>query len=185
MSPDPVDGDITLRRLAATDLPLLGRWLADPEVRRWWNHDPSPAAVERDFGPGMRGEEPGEDWVVLLDGEPVGLVQRAFVHDYPEEVEVFSRAFDVPLGAVEIDYLLGEAALRGRGLGTRVIRHVVERTWRELPTASDVVVAVVAANVASWRAVERAGLPRVAEVEIEPDNPVDDPLHHVYRLPRP
>lgn len=185
MSPGEPTGEIRLRRLVADDLPLLGRWLADPGVRRWWNHDPSPEAVERDFGPSVRGEEPGEDWVVLLDGEPVGLVQRAFVHDYPEDVEDFSRAFDVPAGAVEIDYLLGEPALRGRGLGTRVIRHVVERTWADLPAATDVVVAVVAANVASWRAVERAGLPRVAEVDIEPDNPVDDPRHHVYRLPRP
>lgn len=46
-------------------------------------------------------------------------------------------------------------------------------------------VAMVAANVASWRAVERAGLTRVAEGPVEPDNAVDDPLHYVYRADRP
>ena len=63
-------------------------------------------------------------------------------------------------------------------------RYIVERTWDDLPHATAVVVAVVAANRASWRAVERAGLPRVAEVDMTPDNPVDDPLHYVYRLDR-
>ena len=178
-------GTLSMRRLTADDLPMLGRWLAEPQVRRWWDHDPSPAGVERDFGASVRGEEAGEDWVVLLDDEPVGLVQRAFVHDYEEDLADFSRAFDVPPGAVEVDYLIGEARHRGQGLGARMIRYVVDRTWEDLPDATAVVVAVVAANEASWRAVERAGLPRVAEVEMEPDNPVDDPLHHVYRLDRP
>jgi aminoglycoside 6'-N-acetyltransferase len=48
-----------------------------------------------------------------------------------------------------------------------------------------VLVAVVAANTASWRALEKAGLRRVASGPMEPDNPVDDPLHHVYRVDRP
>lgn len=178
-------GTLTLRRLVAEDLPLLARWLAEPQVRRWWNHDPSLEGVERDFGASVRGEEPGEDWVVLLDDEPVGLVQRAFVHDYEEELAEFAKVVDVPDGAVEIDYLIGEERHRGRGLGSRVIRHVVERTWVDLPEATAVVVAVVAANQASWRAVERAGLPRVAEGDMTADNPVDGPLHYVYRVDRP
>lgn len=43
----------------------------------------------------------------------------------------------------------------------------------------------MAANTASWRALEKAGLRRIAEGLIEPDNPVDDPLHYVYRVDRP
>jgi len=42
---------------------LLGTWLAAPHVREWWNHDPSPDAVERDFGVSIDGAEPGEDWI--------------------------------------------------------------------------------------------------------------------------
>ena len=32
-------------------------------MREWWNHDPSPDAVERDFGVSIDGAEPGEDWI--------------------------------------------------------------------------------------------------------------------------
>ena len=46
-------------------------------------------------------------------------------------------------------------------------------------------VAVVAANHASWRALEKAGLRRVAEGDMVPEDPADDPRHVVYRADRP
>ncbi|GAA4985392.1 GNAT family N-acetyltransferase [Kineococcus glutinatus] len=183
--PDVLTGALAWRPLTAADLPLLGRWLAEPRVRRWWHHETSPEAVARDFGPSVRGEEPGEDLVVLLDGRPVGLLQRCRIEDYPEELAELSALVDVPAGAVCIDYLLGEEALRGRGLGTRLVATAVRRTWVDHPDAPAVVVPVVAANTASRRVLEKAGFRRVAEGPLAPENPVDDPLHVVYRVDRP
>lgn len=179
------DAELTWRPLAADDLDLLAGWLREPLVARWWNHDTSEGAVERDFAASVRGEEPGEDLVVLLDGRPIGLLQRAVIADYPEELAEFSALVDVPDGAVELDYLIGEAALRGRGIGPRMIAAAVEDTFASRPGVPAVLVAVVASNTASWRALEKAGLRRVASGPMEPDNPVDDPLHHVYRVDRP
>lgn len=184
MAEDPL-ARLSWRALTASDLPLLGRWLAEPAVVRWWNHDPSPEGVQRDFGPSVRGEEPGQDLVVLLDGRPVGLLQRSRISDYDEELEEFAALVEVPEGAVELDYLLGEPDLRGRGLGSRLIAAAVADTWATMPDVPAVLIAVVASNVASWRAVEKAGLRRIAEGPMEPDNPVDDPLHYVYRADRP
>lgn len=175
---------ITFRRLAAADLPLLRGWLAAPHVARWWDHETSVEAVERDFGPGVRGEEPGEDLVALLDGHPLGLVQRSWVADHEEDLRDFATALPVPEGAVTIDYLIGDVQRTGRGLGPAMIRAVVEDTWRTRPAATCVLVSVVAANRASWRALEHAGFARVATTELEPD-PIDDPLHVVYRVDRP
>lgn len=183
----PVDDGtpaLTWRPLGADDLPLLAGWLNEPEVVRWWNHETTAEAVERDFGPSVRGDEPGEDLVVSLDGHPIGLLQRSRIEDYPEDLDEFNTIISVPHGAVELDYLIGEAALRGRGLGSRIIAAAVEDTWRVYPAAPAVLVAVVAANTASWRALEKAGLRRVAEGPMEPDNPVDDPWHYVYRVDR-
>ncbi len=181
-----VDGtDLAWRPLVAADLDLLAGWLAEPAVARWWHHDATPEGVRRDFGPSVRGEEPGEDLVVSLDGRPFGLVQRSVIGDYPEDLAEFRLLVDVPDGAVELDYLIGDAALRGRGLGSRMIAAVLDETWLVIPTAPVVLVAVVAGNTASWRALEKAGLTRVAEGPMEPDNPVDDPLHYVYRVARP
>ncbi len=86
---------------------------------------------------------------------------------------------------MSIDYLVGDPELVGHGPGTRIVRAVVEATWTDHPAAPAVVVAVSAASRASWRALEKAGLRRVAEGELTPDNPVDDREHVVHRADRP
>ncbi|WP_200940206.1 GNAT family N-acetyltransferase [Aeromicrobium sp. Root495] len=174
-----------LRRLTRADLPLLACWLADPDVHRWWFHAFTPEAVERDFGPGVDGLEPGEDLLVLQDGRPFGLVQRAVVTDYPEDLAAFERILGpVHPAAVTLDYLVGSAEDRGRGLGPQMLDAVTRLTFTERPDAPYVLVAVVAANRRSWRALEKAGFRIVGSGDAEPDNPVDLPLHHVLRRDR-
>jgi aminoglycoside 6'-N-acetyltransferase len=176
---------ITWRCLAEADFPLLGRWLAQPHVNRWWYHETSPEAVARDFGPAVRREEAAEVFLALLDGRPGGLVQRYRLADYPEYLAELAPILDVPAGAVSIDYLIGEPELTGRGIGTDMLRNFLSKLWQDYPDAASVIVPVVAANRPSWRALEKAGLKRVAEGELEPDNPIDDRAHFVYRIDRP
>ncbi len=180
---------VGVRRVSTDDFGLLATWLSHPHVHRWWYHEWSPEAVERDFGPSARGEEPNEDLLVLLvDGvgeRPVGLVQRCFWHDYPEYVDEVAPILAIPDGAVTIDYLIGELADTGRGLGPAIIAAVVADTWRTRPGATCVIVPVAAGNRASWRALEKAGFVRVAEGDLTPDNPIDPPDHVIYRLDRP
>ncbi|MFD3975462.1 GNAT family N-acetyltransferase [Streptomyces cyaneofuscatus] len=176
---------ITWRRLTEDDFPLLISWLEQPHVARWWNHETSAEAVRHDFGPAVRGEEPSEELLAQLDGTPMGLLQRCRLADYPEYLVEVATLIDVPSGAMTIDYLIGEPHLVGRGLGPRMIRSAVQAIWDEHPGAPCVLVPVSAANRASWRALERAGMRRVAEGELEPDNPVDDRAHYLYRVDRP
>lgn len=176
---------ITWRRLTPDDFSLLRQWLSQPHVARWWNHDTAAEAVERDFGPAARGEEPSEDLLALLDGVPFGLVQCARLADYPDTLAPLSAIAPVPQGAATIDYLIGSPELVGRGLGTRMIRSALERIWGERPDIPAVLVAVAAANTASWRALEKSGMRRVGSGDLVPDNPVDGPLHHVYQIDRP
>ena len=184
-TPEAVDGALDWRPLTADDLPLLVAWFAEPQVARWWHHEATAQAVARDFGASVRGEEPGEDLVVLLDGCPIGLLQRSRIADYPEDLAEFSAVVTVPDGAIELDYMIADPALRGRGLGSRMIARAVAETWVLHPEAPAILVAVVSANVASWRALEKAGLERVAEGGMTPENPVDDRAHFVYRALRP
>lgn len=176
---------VSWRRLTEADFPLLRKWLEEPHVARWWHHETSAEAVARDFGPAARGEEPSEDLLVFLDGEPLGLVQRSRYADYPEYLAELGAILDVPAGAVSIDYLIGDLRQTGIGVGPRLIRAIIEDTWSSYPDASCVLVPVSAANRASWRALEKAGLTRVAEGDLEPDNPIDTRDHVIYRTNRP
>jgi aminoglycoside 6'-N-acetyltransferase len=176
---------ITWRRIEEHDFPLLRTWLRQPHVKRWWNHETTVEAVARDFGPAARGEEPSEDLLALLEGRPVGLVQRSRLRDYPEYLAELAAVVPVPDHAMTIDYLIGDPRRTGQGVGTAMIHSVILRTWAEHPAVPCVVVPVVAANRPSWRALERAGLSRVGVGNLRPDNPVDDPTHYLYRVNRP
>jgi len=175
----------TFRRLGRADFTRLRGWLARPHVARWWNHDTSASAVEADFGPAVDGTEPTELFVVLHGRRPVGLLQRYTFADNPGYAAELARLVALPEGALGIDYLLGEPDLVGHGLGTAMLRAAAAAVWRDRPSAPAVVVAVNAANRASWRALERAGFERVAEGALEPDNPVDSSAHFVFRIDRP
>ena len=176
---------LTWRHVTRDDFPLLARWLAAPHVARWWHHETSAEAVERDFGPSARREEPNEDLLAFLDGAPLGLLQRSFLHDYPEYLNELTPITAVPPRAMTIDYLIGDAAHVGKGIGTRLIRSALRQLWADYKDAECVIVAVHADNIGSWRALEKAGLARIAHGELDPDNPIDDRRHYIYRVDRP
>ena len=147
---------ITFQRLTRDDFELLGRWLAEPHVARWWNHDSSPDAIERDFGAAVDGLEPAQDHLVVHDGVPIGLMQFCMFHDYPEYVVEIAAVHPVDEGAASIDYLIGEPTYIGQGLGAAMIEQFVAHVWAHEPAATNIVVPVSSANVASWRALLQA-----------------------------
>lgn len=118
------------------------------------------------------------------EGEPFGLVQVYRFEDEPESLAELSAVCPVPPGALGIDYLVGEPSARGRGLGSAMIAAAVARGFAGNPDSTEVLVPVVAANEASWRALRRAGATWYAEGGMEPDNPVDSRRHVVHRFVR-
>ncbi|MEM1115423.1 MAG: GNAT family N-acetyltransferase [Bacteroidota bacterium] len=159
--------DVTFRPLAEGDLRLLHRWLNDPAVVQWWEgEDVSWPAVVRDYGPGHG--DPVEHWLALLDGAPLGWLQCYTAADLvDEETGLWADHLDLATTA-GIDYLVGSDAPRGRGLGAAMIRAFVRdvvfaahRTWT-LAAAGP-----FEANVASWRALAKAGFRRLAVLDDE------------------
>ena len=176
---------LAFRPLERADFPRLARWLAEPLVARWWNHEFSPEAIERDFGPSLDGSDVTEHFVASLVGRPFGLIQRYPIAAYPAYVAELTAVCPVPPGALSVDYLVGDPRQRGKGLGARMIAGLVARSWTAHPAAGHVIVPVALGNRASWRALEQAGFRRIAEGELEPDNPRDPRDHCVYAIERP
>jgi RimJ/RimL family protein N-acetyltransferase len=147
--------ELTFAPLTEGDLPLLHRWLNDPEVVRWWEGDDvSWDAVVRDH---WESDEPTEHWIASAAGRPVGWIQCYAAADYPEEGDPWAE-LGADRTAAGIDYLIGQAGDRGRGVGTAVIRaFVAEVVFGRHPAWTQVCAAPDVGNVASWRALEKAG----------------------------
>jgi len=177
--------DFSFRPLTRADFALLGRWLVQPHVARWWNHESSPQAMEADFGAVIDRLDPADVFIVSHGARPIGLLQRYTFADNPTYIAELAHLIDAPGAALSIDYFLGEPDLLGRGLGSAMIRAAVDAIWRDHPNAPSVIVPVSRANVASWRALEGAGFTLAATGLLAPDNPIDDGEHRVYRIERP
>ena len=117
-----------------------------------------------------------------MKDRPFGFIQRYPIAAYREYLEELSAVCVVPPGALSIDYLIGESQLRGRGLGARMISAFVTASLMSCREADDVIVPVSVGNIASWRALERAGFRRIAEGYLTPDNPRDSGDHYVYEI---
>lgn len=178
------DAPMRFRPIRREDFAMLSTWLATAHVARWWDDDPSPEAIEADYGPVVDGIEPAEVCIAMLGDMPIGLIQRYRFDAYPEWIAAMAHIMDVPEGALSFDYFVGPSEMLGQGLGTRMITQFIRDTWAELPEARCVIVPANASNRASWRALERAGMQRVASGDLSPDNPIDEPLHYVYRIDR-
>lgn len=151
-------GEITFRRLRDDDLPLLHCWLNEPGVVRWWEGDDvSWEGVVRDYG--SASTDSTEHWLAVLDGDEVGWIQCYATADNPDEEEVLHWwALGVDRTAAGIDYLVGDPRRRARGLGSMMIRRfVVDVVFGLHAEWTQVAASPYATNVASWRALEKAG----------------------------
>ncbi|HJQ90718.1 MAG TPA: GNAT family N-acetyltransferase [Acidimicrobiia bacterium] len=175
---------LSFHPLTRDDFPLLAEWLSQPHVSRWWRHDPTPTAVEADFGPAVDGTDPTEVILALANDQPIGLMQSYRLGDHPTWLTALN-VVNPHEDSVGIDYLIGDPAATGRGLGTAMIRQFVDMLWSEYPDAPAVVVAVNQDNIASWRTLEKGGFRRIWSGTLKSDDPSDQGDSHLYQKIRP
>jgi aminoglycoside 6'-N-acetyltransferase len=165
------------------DLGLLATWLAAPHVEAWWREDPSPEAVEANYGPALDGGDPTEHFIVERDGAPIGMIQR-YLNGDDRDWTAALAVTGAPADSAGIDYLIGHPALIGHGLGPDMIGAFVADTWRRYPDVPAIVVAVSLDNARSWRALEKVGFERTWTGEIRSGDPSDEGISYCYVLER-
>ena len=134
------------RPMAAADLPMLRRWLAEPHVVQWWG-DPAEqfALVRGDLGhPGM------DQLIAAANGRPFGYLQCYDLMTWPDE------AFGAqPQGTRAIDQFIGEPDMVNCGHGSAFIQVFVDGLLAA--GAPRVLTDPDPANARAIRAYEKAG----------------------------
>jgi aminoglycoside 6'-N-acetyltransferase len=171
---------ISFRPLRRADFPTLARWQASPHVARWWRDPADLATITSKYTPNVEGRDPTEVFVIQVDGSAVGIIQRYLIADYPDWAAVIGFG-----DAVGIDYYLGAGELTGKGIGSRAIARFAGETLARYPEVPLVVAAPQQDNVASWRALEKAGFERLWAGQPDSDDPSDAGPAYVYGLRRP
>ena len=151
--------NLGFRRMTVDDLPLVEGWLHEPHVGPWWK----PSEVD-DVTRAVRGEEPVDPWLLVLDGADIGYFQ---VYDvgYDAEYGEACASVGVEAGTAGMDYLLGDPALIGRGVGTEAIGVFVEDVVFGLGPYPAVTAGPDPKNAASIRVLEKNGFEFVGDIE--------------------
>lgn len=131
---------IEFRPIAGSDLPVLRSWLEREHVALWWREP-----IEYELAQELDGR-----FVIAVDGRDAGMIQS-----YP----------GAEPGVANVDLLIGEEDLIGRGLGPQALDRFVREVVFADPQTIAVVATVEEANRRSWRAFEKAGFRHLRDVE--------------------
>ena len=147
------DTRLAIRAMTRGDLRDVARWRAADHVRRWFTDgEPTLEWAEAKYGERIDGMSPTRMWVVEVNGRSVGLVQDYRIGDYPD----YALLGPDP-DAVGIDYLIGEPAWVGRGLGARMLWAWMTRARTRFAGTQHFFAAPDHRNQASVRILRKAG----------------------------
>lgn len=155
--PEPVmefDG-FTLVALTEADLPLIVGWRSRPEVHEWYGGRPVTEQEIRSRH--LEGPESVTRCIVHLDGGPIGHLQ---FYEYIDEWKAAIGLQPDDHGVWGLDVYIGEPALHGRGIGTRLVRGLAERLVSD-HGAARVVIDPHVGNEAAVRCYQKAGFRKV------------------------
>jgi aminoglycoside 6'-N-acetyltransferase len=130
------------------DLGYVARWLCALHVSLWWGD-------AEDVYPELEASiaEPGHA-MIEVDGRKVGFV--VWAHPSREELDDAGLT-DIPTEVVDLDMLIGEPDMLGKGIGWQTMRLAAERALSENPGAPFVIGATSDKNSAALGAALNAG----------------------------
>ena len=170
--------EISFRRLRASDLELMHRWLNAPHVRRWWYAEgTSYAEIEEHYLPAIEGREATKPFLILHRGKPIGYIQSYRIS--AKDDETYASLVDVENSA-GVDLFIGDPEYLHRGLGRHVIRRFLsEHVFSEARIAV-CVIGPEPENIAAIRAYQQAGFRFFKTIQV----PGEPELEYLMRLSR-
>lgn len=161
------EAPLMLRPMTEDDIALMHEWLQRPHIVRWWGGEaqrPKHLAQTRArYLPGVLAEEMVTPYIAMLGDRPIGYAQSYVAmgsgDGWWEDI--------TDPGVRGIDQSLGEEADLGSGLGTRLVKALVDKLFQDrqvtrIQTDPD------PSNARAIRCYEKAGFRALREI-VTPD----------------
>jgi AacA4 family aminoglycoside N(6')-acetyltransferase len=162
------ENPVTLRLMTEHDLPMLYDWLNRPHIVEWWGGDegrPSIDEVLEQYQPRVLAEASVTPYIAMLGEQPIGYAQSYVALGsgdgwWENEADPGVRG---------IDQSLANPAQLNKGLGTNLVRALVERLFSD-PLVTKVQTDPAPNNYRAIRCYEKAGFVQ-HKVITTPDGP--------------
>jgi len=162
----PSDAPVTLRSMTEHDLPMLHGWLNRPHIVRWWGGArPTLGQVRAHYLPRVLGEQRVTPYIGMLGDTPFAYAQAYVALGagdgwWENETDPGVRG---------IDQSIADSGLLGQGLGTRLVRVLVDIVFGD-PRVTKIQTDPAPDNLRAIRCYEKAGF-RGVETIVTPDGP--------------
>lgn len=169
MAAVPIDfTPVTLRLMTEHDLPMLYDWLNRPHIVEWWGGDserPTLEDVYAQYMPRVLAKDGVTPYLAMLGQVPIGYAQSYIALGsgdgwWEDETDPGVRG---------IDQSIADPELLGRGLGTRLVRALVETLFRD-PSVTRVQTDPAPTNLRAIRCYQKAGFHIIRNI-VTPDGP--------------
>ncbi|GAA2732908.1 GNAT family N-acetyltransferase [Streptomyces nogalater] len=143
------------------DLPLVHRWMNDPAVAAFWELAGPPHRTEDHLRSQLHGHECCVPCLGVLDGTPM-----SYWEVYRADLDPLARSYPARPHDTGIHLLIGDAADRGRGLGSALLGAVAGLILDRSPACPRVVAEPDLRNTPSIAAFLSAGFRFAAEIDL-------------------
>ncbi|MBW5484919.1 GNAT family N-acetyltransferase [Streptomyces bambusae] len=143
------------------DLELLTRWMNDPEVAAFWDLAGPAWVTAAHLRTQLEGDGRSVPCLGVLDGTPM-----SYWEIYRADLDPLSHHYAARPHDTGVHLLIGEAADRGRGLGTVLLRAVADLVLDNRPRCARVVAEPDIRNTPSVSAFLSSGFRLAAEISL-------------------
>ncbi|HHK7940953.1 TPA: AacA4 family aminoglycoside N(6')-acetyltransferase [Serratia marcescens] len=159
---------VTLRLMCEQDLPMLHDWLNRPHIVEWWGGEeerPTLSDVLEHYLPRVLAQESVIPYIAMLGEEPIGYAQSYVALGsgdgwWEDETDPGVRG---------IDQSLANPAQLNKGLGTKLVRALVDRLFSD-PSVTKIQTDPAPGNLRAIRCYEKAGFAQERAITT-PDGP--------------
>ena len=155
-----LDINVNIRAMTNNDFYLMVKWLNNQKVLEFYEEPPSNLdRVINKYGPRIEGEHYVTPCIVEYKNEPIGYIQ------YYKIQEADLKKYELPKNQsiYGIDQFIGEPQLWGKGIGSLMIRMMLDYLW-DNKGASKVVLDVKKNNKRAISSYNKCGFKQIKEL---------------------